>query len=166
MTELLVIRHAIAFDRDPSRWRDDTQRPLSPQGIRKARKAAAGLKRLTRPPNHLLTSPLLRARQTAMLLTDCAGWPGAQAAPELAPGVEPRVVLDLLGQYRTGRIALVGHQPGLSQLLTACLAGEVDTFDIEMKKNAVACLSFRGAPRAGRATLNWLATPRLLRSVR
>jgi phosphohistidine phosphatase len=164
--ELLIVRHAIAFERDHHRWRDDSARPLSPAGMRRARKAASGLKEFTKAPDRVLTSPLARARQTAQILTDVAGWPQAEEASELAPGASALGVLGLLGKDRSKLVAVVGHQPGLGHLLTACLIGDGGTLPIEMKKNAVACLSFEGAPRAGRAALKWLATPRMLRGFR
>jgi phosphohistidine phosphatase len=164
--ELLIIRHAIALERDRHRWADDGARPLSPAGIRRSRKAAAGLKELCRVPDRLLTSPLVRARQTAKILTEVAGWPPAAIAPELAPGEGAMAVLTLLAKDRSKRIAIVGHQPDLSVLLAACLLKDGGTVAIEMKKNSVACLSFAGRVRAGRAALEWLATPRMLRGFR
>jgi phosphohistidine phosphatase len=164
--DLLIVRHAIAFERDPRRWRDDGARPLSPEGRRRARKAAAGLKEFSESPDRLLTSPLIRARQTAQILTDVAGWPRAEETPELSPGVSALATLTLLGKERCKLVAVVGHQPGLGRLLTACLLGDGADLSIEMKKNAVACLSFEGSPRAGRAVLKWLATPRMLRGFR
>jgi phosphohistidine phosphatase len=164
--ELLIVRHAIAFDRDRDRWRDDGARPLSPAGIRRARKAAAGLKEFSKAPDRVLTSPLVRARQTAQILTDVAGWPQAEEAPELSPGAPPLVVLTLLGKNRVELVAVVGHQPGLGALLTACLLKDGPSLSIEMKKNAVACVSFDGSVRAGRGSLKWLATPRMLRGLR
>jgi phosphohistidine phosphatase len=164
--ELMIIRHAIAFERDHRRWDDDDARPLSPAGIRRSGKAAAGLKELCKAPDRLLTSPLIRARQTAKILTDVAGWPRAEVAPELAPGEAAAAVLTLLGRDRSQRVALVGHQPDLSVLLSACLLGNHGTLPIEMKKNAVACLSFAGSARIGSAVLKWLATPRMLRGFR
>ncbi|MBS0418882.1 MAG: phosphohistidine phosphatase SixA [Proteobacteria bacterium] len=164
--DLLIVRHAIAFDRDRNRWRDDAERPLSPAGIRRARKAAAGLKKLTARPERLLTSPLLRARQTARILTDVAGWPTAEEMPELSPGEPALAVLELLSQDRGKLTAVVGHQPELGQLLGACLLGGGGLLPIEMKKNAVACVSFTGRPRAGHAALTWLATPKMLRALR
>src|ERR1700732_1592718 len=116
--ELLIVRHAIAFERDRQRWRDDGARPLSPAGMRRARKAAAGLKEFSKTPDRVLTSPLIRARQTAQILTDVAGWPRAEEAPELSPGVPPLEVLALLGN-RGKLVAVVGHQPGLGALLAA-----------------------------------------------
>ena len=164
--ELLIIRHAIAFERDRDRWADDAARPLSPAGIRRSHKAAAGLKELCKAPDRLLTSPLVRARQTAKILTEVAGWPRAEMAPELKPGEGAAAVLTLLAKDRSRRIAIVGHQPDLSALLAACLLMDSGTLPIEMKKNAVACLSFVGRARVGCAVIKWLATPRLLRGFR
>ena len=164
--ELLIVRHAIALERNRERWRDDGARPLSPAGMRQSRKAAAGLKEFCRAPDRVLTSPLARARQTAQILTEVAGWPQAEETPELSPGGAPPAVLTLLGQKRSKLVAVVGHQPGLGALLTACLVGEDGALAIEMKKNAVACVSFEGSPSAGRAVLQWLATPRMLRRLR
>jgi phosphohistidine phosphatase len=164
--DLLIIRHAIAFERDRHRWREDAERPLTPAGIRRARRAAAGLKQLTGRPQWLLTSPLTRARQTAQILTEIAGWPAAEEAAELSPGEPTSAVLALLAKDRSKLTAIVGHQPGLGELLAACLLGDGSSVPIEMKKNAVACVSFEGKPRAGHAALKWLATPRMLRALR
>ena len=164
--ELLVVRHAIAFERDRERWRDDRARPLSPDGTARARRAAAGLKNFIRAPDRLWTSPLTRARQTAQILTDVAGWPQAVDTAELSPGAPVMAVLALLAKVRHPMIAVVGHEPGLGILLAACLAGEEGGVTIEMKKNAVACVSFEGAPHAGQGALRWLATPRMLRAFR
>src|SRR5260221_7017303 len=95
--DLLIVRHAIAFERDRHRWRDDGARPLSPAGIRRARKAAAGLKELSKAPDRVLTSPLGRARQTAQILTDVAGWPQAMEGPELSPPAPPAAGVALPG---------------------------------------------------------------------
>jgi phosphohistidine phosphatase len=164
--ELLIVRHALAYERDRQRWRDDEARPLSPAGVKRARKAAIGLKALTEAPERLLTSPLVRARQTAQILTDVARWPSAEEAIELAPGGPVAAIFALLGRHRGKRVAVVGHQPQLGSLLAACLQADGPALEIELKKNAVACVSFAGAPRAGRATLQWLATPRMLRGFR
>src|SRR3954469_15673772 len=164
--DLLIVRHAIAFDRDRNRWRDDSERPLSPAGIRSARKAAAGLKKFAPRPQRLLASPSGRARPTAQSLTDVAGWPAAQVTPELSPGEPALAILELLSRDRSKLTAVVGHQPDLGHLLGSCLLGGGGALPIEMKKNAVACVSFSGRPRAGHAALRWLATPKMLRSLR
>lgn len=164
--ELLIIRHAIAFERDRHRWPDDAARPLTPAGIRRSRQAALGLKELCKAPDRLLVSPLVRARETAQILREVAGWPRPDVAPELKPGEGAAAVLTLLSKDRSRRIALVGREPDLSALLTTCLHEGDSALSIEMKKNAVACLSFEGRALAGGATLKWLATPRMLRGVK
>lgn len=164
--ELLIIRHAIAYERDRHRWHDDGARPLSPLGMRRSRRAAAGLKLITRAPDRLLTSPLVRARQTAKILTEVAGWPPAEESPELLPGAAVQAVFTLLAKDRSKRVALVGHQPDLGALLTTCLLGNHSGIPIDWKKNAVACVAFEDTVRAGRAALKWLATPRMLRGLR
>jgi phosphohistidine phosphatase SixA len=162
--ELLVVRHAIAFERSARRWRDDAERPLSPQGEARARKAALGLKRITARPTRVLVSPLRRAQQTAAILTQFAGWPEAAECAQLLPGAAPEALLALLGRSRGGRIAVVGHQPGLGRLLAACLPGGVAAAAFQFRKMGVALLAFQGAARAGRGELIWLLPPRILRA--
>jgi len=162
--ELLIVRHAIAHERDPSRWADDRTRPLTSPGIKRARRAAAGLRELIAPPERMLTSSLRRAEQTAELLHEVAGWPQARVCPLLAPGGSPAALLTLLAAERIARIAIVGHQPDLGKLLALCLPGPAEAA-FALRKMGVALVSFTSAPRAGRGTLQWLVAPRLLRAV-
>jgi phosphohistidine phosphatase len=164
--DLLIVRHAIAFERNPKRWHDDSERPLSPDGMVRARKTAAGIKRIAERPVRVLTSPLVRAKQTAAILTDCAGWPKAVECVELSPEETPEALLKVLREIQDKRIAVVGHQPSLGQLIASCLPGSVRPEAFDLKKMGVASLSFQNAPRAGQATLHWLAPPRILRAVR
>ena len=162
--ELLVVRHAIAFERSAKRWPDDAERPLSPQGEARARKAALGLKGITANPAQVLVSPLRRAQQTAAILTQFAGWPEAAECAQLLPGAAPEGLLALLARSRGRRIAVVGHQPGLGRLLAACLPGSVGAAAFQFRKMGVALLSFQGAACAGRGELIWLLPPRVLRA--
>jgi len=162
--ELLVVRHAIAFERSAKRWPDDAARPLSPQGAARARKAALGLKGITANPAQVLVSPLRRAQQTAAILTQFAGWPEAAECAQLLPGAAPEGLLALLARSRGRRIAVVGHQPGLGRLLAACLPGSVGAAAFQFRKMGVALLCFQGAARAGCGQLMWLLPPRILRA--
>jgi len=164
MVRVYLIRHAVAFDRDRKRWPDDRRRPLTPQGIKKFRKAAAGLKGIADAAECVLTSPLTRARQTADILAEVAGWPAPIEASELAPGRTPAQALALIRARSEKCLALVGHEPNLSQLLAVSIAGPGARLACEFKKGGVACLTF-ATPRAGQASLEWLATPKLLRSL-
>ncbi len=166
--ELLIVRHAIAFDRNPKRWRDDGERPLSPEGIVRARKAAVGLKQIAERPQCTLTSPLVRAVQTATILTDFAGWPKAIECPALAPEMPPDEVFAALSAHKEKTLGIVGHQPALGRFLAACLPAQVrggaSPGAFELKKMGVALISFSGTPRAGSGILKWLLPPRILRA--
>jgi phosphohistidine phosphatase len=166
--DLLLIRHAIAFDRNPRRWRDDGERPLSPEGMVRARKAASGLKQISERPQCVLTSPLMRAKQTATILTEFAGWPKATECAALSPDVFPEEIFGILATQREKVIAVVGHQPGLGRLLAACLPaqvlGGVNPEAFELKKMGAALISFPKAARAGTGALQWLVPPRILRA--
>lgn len=163
--ELLILRHAIAFPRDAKRWPDDAERPLTAEGVRRARRAAAGLKRIDSRPTLVLTSPLVRARDTAAIFTQAAGWPEATECAALAPGRDPQEVLAALRRHggKSERLAVIGHQPHLGQLLALCLRGDVRPEAFELKKSAVATLRFEGPPRAGQGMLTALFPPRALR---
>jgi len=164
--ELLIVRHAIACERAAQRWPDDGERPLSARGVLRARQAARGIRRVVPRPVRVLTSPLLRARQTAAILSEFAGWPRASLCPLLVPEASPTAVLALLARSRESCVALVGHQPGLGRLLASCLSGGGSGAAFELRKMGMALIGFDGAPRTGRGELLWLVPPRLLRAAR
>ena len=165
MMELLIVRHAIAFERNPERWPDDGARPLSPRGVMRARRAAAGLKKLAVRPVRVLASPLVRTQQTAAILTQYAGWPRALLCPLLLPGGSPQELLALLSRTRGKRLAVVGHQPDLGRLIASCLPASAGSAAFELRKMAVALIAFPGSLRAGQGELRWLVPPKLLRAV-
>ncbi len=164
--ELLIVRHAIACERNPKRWPDDAARPLSPRGVMRARRAAAGLRSLSVRPLKVLVSPLERTRQTAAILAEHAAWPRAVPCAQLQPGHSPEELLSVLRGTAGQRIALIGHQPDLSRLIAACLPGHPASGAFELRKMSVALIDFEGPPRAGQGTLRWLIPPRLLRAIR
>ena len=164
--ELLIVRHAIAYDRDATRWPDDGARPLSTRGVMRARRAAAGLRKLALRPVRVLTSPLERTRQTAAILAQHAAWPQAVACRELLPGGSPQALLALLARTRGQRLAVVGHQPDLGGLIAACLPGSPGSAGFQLRKMSVALITFQGPPRLGRGEMCWLLQPKLLRALR
>jgi phosphohistidine phosphatase len=162
---LYLIRHAPAFERDRQRWPDDRLRPLTPEGVRKFRKTAAGLGCLTETVSCVLTSPLARARQTAEILSAVTRWPQAREMVELAPGHTPEQVLAVVRAQKAASLALVGHEPGLSELVAASVAGVGARLQCELKKGGAACLEFPSTARAGQARLAWLMPPKALRGL-
>ncbi len=163
--EVYLVRHAIAAERGPS-YPDDRLRPLTPAGIARFRESVAGLRELAVTIDVVLTSPLVRARETAELLA--AGLPGKPAIDTLdalAPGGRAVTIVEAIGKHarrRQRRLALVGHQPDLSELASRLL-GARGTF--EFRKGAVVLLELDGATPGGPGTLRWLLPPRVLRKL-
>lgn len=164
--ELWLVRHAIAYERDPERWPDDGVRLLTPEGVRRFRRAARGLKRILPKPDIVLASPLLRAAATAKLLHEVAGWPApVTCAPLAASGSLSALRPALRAHEGAKRIALVGHEPFLSGLLSELLAGPKASILSEFKKGGFASVTFEGAPAPGGGALRLFLPPRLLRAI-
>ena len=159
--ELYLIRHGIAEERG-DKWPDDTKRPLTEEGISRLRRSARGLDRLAVTFDVILTSPLVRTRQTAdAIAKELAPHPHIVTAESLAPGGSYRAVLaDLEKQGRRTRIALVGHEPGIGEL-AARLIGS--SRPIEFKKGAVCRIDVDALPPSAPGDLRWFLTPKILR---
>jgi phosphohistidine phosphatase len=165
--ELFILRHAIAFPRDGKRWPDDTERPLTMEGVKRAQRTAAGLKRIATRPELVLTSPLARARDTAAVFTQAARWPEAEHSDALTPRAPPEEVLEVLRRHgaKATCVAVVGHQPHIGRLLALCLRGDARSEAFELKKSAIACVHFEGPLRARHGVLTALFPPGVLRKV-
>jgi len=162
---LLVVRHAPAGDREA--WKaarkDDFLRPLTPEGRRKMREAARGLRRLVDPPQALATSPLVRAKETADILARIFDVPAADEVEALGPGQPPQALLGWLrARERQALAAVVGHEPHLGVLVSWLLAGRARTF-LQLKKGGACLLDLGSSPGPGRAELLWLLLPGELR---
>lgn len=158
------MRHAVAAERG-SAWPDDNVRPLTPDGASKFRKEVEGLAAFGVEIDIILTSPLVRCRQTADLLA--AGLPGkprVQAIDALAPGAgHSAVIAEVARIAKRPRIALVGHEPDMG-VLAARLIGARKP--IQFRKGAVCRIDLDSLPPGGPGQLRWFATPRMLRRLR
>jgi len=161
---LYLIRHAIAYERGP-KWPDDTKRPLTRAGIAKMRRAAKGIVAAGVKVDLVLSSPLVRARQTAEIVAAAFKRPPKVVeAKELAPDQSAEAVVKLLASHRQSRqLALVGHEPDLGQL-AAWLVGA--SRPLVFKKGGVARIDVHDRSVRGGGQLVWLATPSLLRKIR
>ena len=162
--EIYLIRHGVAEERGDA-WPDDTRRPLTERGMDRLRKSARGLARLEVALEVVLTSPLVRAKQTADIVASAFDpRPHIVTADSLAPGGSYQaLVADLEKQSRRTSIALVGHEPGMGEL-AARLAGSRHPF--ELKKGAVIRIDVDALPPTLPGTLKWFLTPRILRAIR
>ncbi len=162
--ELVIVRHAVAFDRDSTRWPDDDDRPLSPEGMERFRRVARGLGRVVPEVSALYASPLVRARQTAEILQAEAHWPSPQLLDALRPEEHPETLLATLRRAGADEcIAVVGHEPHLHDLVGFLACGRRHGLAVDMKKGGAATISFTGGdvgPGAGR--LEWLLPPKTI----
>jgi len=155
---LYFVRHGLAVERTASE--PDETRPLIPEGLDRTRKLAKLLKRMGVSFETVLTSPLVRAMETAQLLVD-----GGLAAelvifPPLQPGGDFHVFKLWLAEQRLSSVAVVGHQPDLGEWLELLLLGEIKNC-IPLKKSGIACLEITKHT----TELRWLLPPKVLDGV-
>jgi phosphohistidine phosphatase len=135
--DLYLVRHAFAAHADPTRWPDDAVRPLTDKGSSRFREP--------------------------QLLHEVARWPAPEECPALEAARPASAALGVLRGRTERSLALVGHEPHLSRLASLLCAGSEDALQLELKKGAVAALSFAGPVEPARALLRWTVPPRVLR---
>jgi len=161
---LYLMRHGIAVAADQPGMESDSERPLTPKGVKRMRRAARGLRRLGISFDTILTSPLVRARQTAEIVAETLGLKGQlQEISELAPeGSVDRLILGLTRFHDREHLLLVGHNPLLSRAFSFFISGK-DHLEIELKKGGLGCIETDGLPPSAPGTLHWFLTPKQLR---
>ena len=162
--DLYLVRHATAFDPDPTQWPTDRERPLTPDGEKRFRRAARGLVSLVSSVDVVLSSSYARAWRTAELL-QAAGWPAPVKSEALEAGRSPANVLQALQAYSSAAsVALVGHEPTMHELVSYLLTADSGHAQVDFGKGAVARLEVDGL-RPGAARLRWLLAPKVLRTI-
>ena len=158
--EFCFFRHGIAIERNDPSVTSDAERPLTDDGARKTRAAAEGLKRLDARYDKILTSPWLRAKQTAAIVAEVLTLPAPQELPELAGDRTPAELLDALVRHHGRRTVLVGHEPLLSATVIHVLGGD---WSLDLKKSGACAIEVDSLPPRKPATLLWHLTSRQLR---
>ena len=161
--ELYLIRHGVAEDRGED-WPDDSKRPLTPDGIAKLRKEARGLAAIGEGFDHIVSSPLVRTRQTADVFSEMLkNKPAISTADALAPAGTPAAVIQEITKHvRKARVALVGHEPNLGELAAQLIGARAP---LEFKKGAICRIDFEVLPPKGVGALRWFLPPRVLRKL-
>ncbi len=158
-TQIYFIRHGIAAD--PEAYENDQERPLTAQGRAKTKAVAQQLKALGLVFDEILTSPLVRARQTAEILYQADLAPHIAVTEALAPMGSFANWLEGLRQHGDRSIALVGHEPDLSQWAELLIWGEVQGV-LQLKKAGIIGVEIPDdIDPIGNSILFWLTPPRL-----
>ena len=161
--QLYIVRHGIAIDREDPQCPPDPERYLTEEGLEKTKSAARGLAALGVTGDLFLTSPYVRAVQTAEIVASTLGYEKQKIrrTDSLLPGTEPSLLFRELAKDKQASTVLVfGHAPHLDDLVAAAVGAKKHV--TELKKAGVALIELkRISPPIG--MLVWLATPKLLR---
>jgi phosphohistidine phosphatase len=166
--ELLVIRHGAAMDKEEFAKTDksDDLRPLTSAGMEEMKEIARGLRELVKKIDLLVTSPLVRAVQTAEIVGAAYDIPVSETTDALSPDSQPKDFEKWSADFEdVKRIAIVGHEPHLTALVSWLLTGE-DGAIIDLKKGGMCLLEFDSGIKSGSGILNWLMTPRQLTRIK
>ena len=166
--ELLVIRHGEAMDKEEfaKTGKSDDLRPLTSAGMEEMKEIARGLRELVKKIDLLVTSPLVRAVQTAEIVGAAYDIDVSETTTALSPDSDPEDFEKWSADFEdVKRIAVVGHEPHLTALVSWLLTGEDDAI-IDLKKGGMCLLEFDSGIKSGSGILNWLMTPRQLTRIK
>jgi phosphohistidine phosphatase len=161
--EIYVVRHGIAIDREDPKCPPDPERYLTEEGIEKTKRVAAAVAALGASPDLLLSSPYVRAMQTAEIFASALDYSKQKIRRTdlLLPGTEPSLLFrELAKDKQTSTLFVFGHAPQLDDIIAAALGSKHHI--TSLKKAGVALMELkRISPPNGQ--LVWLATPKVLR---
>ena len=160
--DLYLLRHGLAADLGTGGLQRDADRPLTDEGEHKIRAIAKAMRSMELSFDLLLSSPCVRARQTAELVARTLhATARLKLADYLVSGESQRRVVESLGQLEPlpASLLLVGHEPSLSELAALLLAGD-PTLDLILKKGGLCKLTIKTLKPGRCAVLDWWLTPR------
>lgn len=162
MLELYMIRHGFAGTPVEDKAKDEA-RPLKPKGKDKTKEISKGLKEMDIRFDVVLSSPLLRAKQTAEIVNAyCGMHDGITITELLRPDASYQNLIKFLNKLKKAdKIAIVGHEPFLGGFASFCLAKTNNSF-INLKKNGVLMLQINEVIKPKRCSLGWVMEPRQL----
>lgn len=161
--DLYVVRHGIAIDREDPKCPPDPERYLTEDGIKKTRQVAKGVAALGITTDLLISSPYVRAMQTAEIFANALGYPKQKIrhTDSLLPGAEPTLFFrELAKDKHSSTVFCFGHAPQLDELIAAAFASKHHL--TALKKAGVAAIKLKRISPPS-AEFLWLATPKLLR---
>lgn len=164
--EFYIMRHGIAVTRSSAGFPDDAKRPLTPEGKEKMRQISAGLKRAGFDPDWIVSSPLVRAVETAEIVGETLGSNvPLEFCDALRPGGSAEALIAFLAKRpNRKRVLVVGHEPDLGEM-AARLVGAGLHANLPFKKGGCCLITFDSFPPKSPGRLVWWLTPRLMRKL-
>jgi phosphohistidine phosphatase len=165
--ELYLLRHGIAVEPGTRGFEDDASRPLTGKGRRQLRKIAGAIRKLEPQFDLILSSPLLRAKQTAEIVAGkLKPKKRLKLSNALAPGGTAAILLRQLAREKPAprTVLLVGHEPDLSRLVSLLTCGST-ALQMDFKKAGLCKLESETLHAGKCATLAWLLTPKQLKMI-
>jgi len=159
---LFILRHGLAVEPGTAGYAKDSERPLTSKGERKLWKIAEAIESLEISPDWILSSPYVRARQTAEIIAEALGLrKKIELSETLAPAGSVKKLIELLNHREPppDNVLLVGHEPYLSELISLLVSGDTG-LSVVMKKGGLCKLSVESLDHGRCATLECLLTPR------
>jgi phosphohistidine phosphatase len=163
--QLYVMRHGIAVARGDPNFQDDDKRPLTPEGKKKLREIAKGLLRLGLGVDSVISSPLVRASETATIVAEIlCPRVKVEFSDYLRPGGSLQALVTALGKRGEHRsVLVVGHEPDLSEGVAKLIGNSRANF--QFKKGGCCRIDFEKFPPRPPGTLVWWLTPRVMRKI-
>lgn len=159
---LYFLRHGEAAPREDPKYPKDYDRPLTKQGVKEMLDVADAIARLGIAPDVILTSPLVRARQTAEMVADMIGMRKRLfETPALGGGFDLRKLNALLNEHSCEKVMLVGHEPDFSMIISELVGGA----NVAMKKAGLARVDVQNSVARGKGELVWLLAPKVLLAI-
>jgi phosphohistidine phosphatase len=161
---LYLVRHGIALDRTEPAAPPDSERPLTSEGIERTRGAAKGLRELGVEPDVMITSPYLRAAQTAEIVCQVLGFSREKIrrSDALKPAGDPAQLFAELSRARAKEVMCFGHAPQLDNAIAFALGLQAPV--TALKKAGAACVEVEHFSPM-RAQLVWLFPAKALRKL-
>lgn len=160
--EIIIMRHAKAEPGNLIKYPEDDKRPLTDQGKSRQKSVAKVLKKVVKDIDAILTSPALRAKQTAEISAKILGLEDKIESTELLYNqFDPEQVGQLLKKKSMSatNVLIVGHEPSISELAWYFLGQQVK---LQFKKSGIMVIAFPEAPEKGEGFLKSFYRPKEL----
>ncbi|HAP34625.1 MAG TPA: phosphohistidine phosphatase SixA [Bacteroidetes bacterium] len=158
---LFFLRHGEAGMNFPS----DFERELTDGGIGASHSIGGFCKKTGITFTHIISSPLMRAKQTAQVIVQKFPGMTMEESELLTPNADPKNLFNFLRSFTSSsKILLVTHEPFVSNFISTLISG-TETVNIIMRPTTFACVETTGSPARGNGKLLWLVPSELIQQI-